>query len=60
MEELALTERNYALYNKLHVSAGDIAVAQQCAEFIKKKKWHDYSFVRRGSVQIQQIAFSTR
>lgn len=59
MKELVLAERDSSLYTKLHSSASDIGVAQQCAAHIMKKGWHDYSFKRRGNVRMQQIAFYT-
>jgi len=59
VEDVDLSPRDRMLYEKLHASHGDIGTAQSCAEFILKKGWHTYSFMRRGSVPIQQIAFIT-
>ena len=58
-EDLILSARDLAIYTKLHASAGDIGTARECAGYIKKKGWHDYSFMRRGSVRLQQTAFYT-
>ncbi|MGY3134563.1 hypothetical protein ACVWZM_005245 [Bradyrhizobium sp. USDA 4501] len=59
IEDANLLPRDRALYAKLYASHGDIGVARSCAEFILKKGWHTYSFMRRGSVRIQQTAFIT-
>lgn len=59
VEDLSLLPRDRALYEKLHASHSDIAVAQSCAEYLLKKKWHTHSFMRRGSIPIQQTAFTT-
>jgi len=59
VDELSLTPRDRALYEKLFASHIDIITAQSCAAFILKKGWHTYSFMRRGSVKIQQMAFTT-
>ncbi len=48
-----------ALYGKLYVSSNDIELARSCASYIKKKGWYTYAFLRRGSVRIQQISFTT-
>jgi hypothetical protein len=59
MEDVVLSPHERALYEKLHASHRDIGTARSCAEFILKKGWHSYSFMRRGSVPIQQTAFTT-
>jgi hypothetical protein len=59
IEDANLSPRNRALYEKLYASIGVLNVAISCADVILKKKWHTYSFMRRGSVPIQQIAFTT-
>lgn len=59
VEDLVLSARDMAMYAKLHASAGDIGAARECAHYIKKKGWHNYSFMKRGSVRIQQTAFYT-
>ncbi|MBB4395066.1 hypothetical protein [Bradyrhizobium sp. ERR14] len=58
-EEANLSPHDRTLYEKLYASHGDITIASSCAAFILKKGWHSYSFFRRGSVVIQQIAFTT-
>ncbi|MBC9883703.1 hypothetical protein G8O24_41205 [Bradyrhizobium sp. INPA01-394B] len=58
-EEANLSPRDRALYEKLYASANDIGTATACAQYILKKGWHGYSFTRRGSVPIQQTAFTT-
>jgi hypothetical protein len=59
VEELHLSPRDKAQYAKLHASVGDISIAKSCAQFILNKRWHTHSFMRRGNVPIQQIAFTT-
>ena len=58
-DDLSLSERDRALYGKLYVSSYDISIACQAARFLKKKGWHGYTFMRRGSTEIQQIAHTT-
>ncbi|MDA9512099.1 hypothetical protein XI04_03305 [Bradyrhizobium sp. CCBAU 11430] len=43
----------------MHASHGDLAIASSSAQYIPKKGWHSLSFLRRGSMPIQQIAFTT-
>ncbi|MCP3463051.1 hypothetical protein [Bradyrhizobium sp. CCGUVB23] len=59
IEDLILLPRDRVTYEKLHASHGDLTIANSCAQYILKKGWHSLSFLRRGSVQIQQIAFTT-
>jgi hypothetical protein len=59
LEEARLSARAHALYGKLHVSREDIGTARLCAAYIQEKGWHTWPFTRRGSVYIQQIAFTT-
>ncbi len=59
IEEASLSKRDRALYEKLYASHGDLGTARSCAEFILKWGWHTFSFMRRGRVPIQQIAFTT-
>jgi len=59
MEKANLSARDNALYGMLHASRDDIAIARSCARHIRKKGWHTYAFMRRGSVRIQQISFTT-
>lgn len=58
-DDLPLSARDRALCGKLYVSSYDISIARQAARFLRKKGWHGYTFLRRGSTQIQQIAHTT-
>jgi len=58
-EELKLGTHDHALFGKLEVSQSDIGTAQLCARYLLKKGWHDPPYFRRGSIYIQQIAFTT-
>ncbi|RVH23021.1 hypothetical protein [Sinorhizobium meliloti] len=46
-------------YDKLRISCMDIAHALQCARFLIKKGWHSFEWERRGSIYLQQSAFTT-
>ncbi|MDA9474717.1 hypothetical protein XI03_09405 [Bradyrhizobium sp. CCBAU 65884] len=59
IEDADLSLRERTLYEKLHASHGDITIASLCAQYILKKGWHTLSFLRRGSIPIQQTAFTT-
>jgi len=59
LEDVVLSPHERALYEKLYASYNDLGTARSCANFILKKGWHNYSFMRRGSVPIQQTAFTT-
>jgi len=59
IEDVNLLPRDRSLYEKLHASHGDIGTAKSCAGYILRKGWHTYSFMRRGSVPLQQTAFTT-
>jgi hypothetical protein len=59
VEDVSLSPRDRALYEKLYVSVDDLGIALSCARYILKKKWHTYSFMRRGSVPLQQTAFTS-
>ena len=59
MEQAVLSKHEYALYGKLHVSRDDIDISSLCAVYIRKKGWHTCSFLRRGTVRIQQASFTT-
>lgn len=54
-----LDPRDKPLYDKLRISAMDIAHALGCAQFLIKKKWHSYEWERRGSTYLQQSALTT-
>lgn len=58
-ERLKLSERDNALYGKLSMSALDIAKARSFANQLRKKRWHTFPLVRRGSVPTYQVALTT-
>lgn len=58
-DDLPLNARDRSLYGKLYVTSYDISIASRAAKFLKKKGWHGYTFIRRGSTKIQQIAHTT-
>jgi len=47
------------LYERLYVSVQDLGMARQYAEMLLKKGWHSAPWERRGSVYMQQSAFTT-
>jgi len=47
------------LYERLYVSALDLARARYYAKFLLKKGWHSNPWERRGSLYLQQSAFTT-
>ena len=47
------------LYERLYVSAGDFSLAKQYAEHLLKKGWHAAPYERRGTIYMQQSAFTT-
>ena len=47
------------LYEKLYVSRADFDLAEQYARFLLKKGWHSAPYERRGSIYMQQTAFTT-
>jgi hypothetical protein len=51
VDELNLTPRDHALFEKLYASHVDIITAQSCAAFILKKGWHTYI------ISIQSISY---
>jgi hypothetical protein len=59
VDEAKLSIHDKALYAKLSISRGDISTARSCAAFLKKKGWYTHPFLRRGSIWIQQISFTT-
>ncbi|MBO0134159.1 hypothetical protein [Agrobacterium burrii] len=46
-------------YDKFRISIMDIAHALQCARFLIKKGWHSHEWERRGTIYLQQSAFTT-
>jgi hypothetical protein len=47
------------LYERLYVSAMDLGMARQYAAYLLKKGWHSAPYERRGSIYMQQSAFTT-
>jgi hypothetical protein len=47
------------LYERLHVSSLDLSSAKQYACHLLKKGWHSAPYERRGSIYMQQSAFTT-
>jgi hypothetical protein len=45
--------------DKFRISCMDIAHALQCARFVIKKGWHSHEWERRGTIYLQQPAFTT-
>ncbi|QTQ86084.1 hypothetical protein J8N08_22900 (plasmid) [Agrobacterium tumefaciens] len=46
-------------FDKFRISVMDIAHSLQCARFLIKKGWHSNEWERRGSIYLQQSAFTT-
>lgn len=57
MNSKAHSKRN--LYERLYVSALDLGAARQYAVHLLKKGWHFAPYDRRGSIYMQQSAFTT-
>ena len=51
--------RKKALYERLFVSRNDFFFARAYAKYLLKKGWHSAPYERRGSVYMQQTAFTT-
>lgn len=47
------------LYERLYVSSLDLSMARQYAGHLLKKGWHSAPYERRGSIYMQQSAFTT-
>jgi len=47
------------LYERLFVSSLDLGLARQFAAHLLKKGWHSAPYERRGSIYMQQAAFTT-
>jgi hypothetical protein len=56
---LDLTREEKRAYTMLHVSRGDFGSAAAYASFLIKKKWHHSPWERRGTIYLQQSAFTT-
>jgi hypothetical protein len=59
VERAELSAANLALYSKLDASHGDIGTARACAAYIQTNGWHTSSYLRRGTIGLQQTAFTT-
>ncbi len=53
------THSKRELYERLYVSALDFGLARQYAAHLLKKGWHSAPYERRGSIYMQQTAFTT-
>jgi hypothetical protein len=53
------THSKRQLYERLHVSSLDLGLARQYAAHLLKKGWHSAPYERRGSIYMQQSAFTT-
>ncbi|MBQ2263455.1 MAG: hypothetical protein II336_19095 [Loktanella sp.] len=45
-------------YQRLYVAVVDIGTARSYAQYLLKKGWHGWPVLRRGSVRVQQGAFT--
>jgi hypothetical protein len=52
-------EEKKRLYGRLFVSAQDLGFARQYARHLLKKGWHSAPYERRGTIYMQQSAFTT-
>jgi hypothetical protein len=52
-------ELKRALYERLYIAAQDFEMARQYAAFLTRKGWHSAPYERRGTVYMQQSAFTT-
>ena len=53
------THSKRKLYERLHVSFLDLGLARQYAAHLIKNWWHSAPYERRGSIYMQQSAFTT-
>jgi hypothetical protein len=54
-----MTEGEEKLYKRLYISLEDFRHAFGCANFILKKGWHFFPWEKRGSIYLQQSAFTS-
>ena len=59
MDDIGTISAKKALYGRLYVSANDFHMAKQYAEHLLKKGWHSAPYERRGTIYMQQSAFTT-
>lgn len=52
-------DESQRLFKRLYISGEDLAMARQFATFLIKKQWHQTPWERRGSIYMQQTAFTS-
>jgi len=57
--EIRLQDGDAKLYSRLNVSSLDLDFAQYCVGVILKKGWHYQPWEKRGSIYLQQSAFTS-
>ena len=57
--EIRLPEGGAKLYSRLKVSSLDLDLAQYCVGVILKKGWHYQPWEKRGTIYLQQSAFTS-
>jgi hypothetical protein len=57
--EIRLGDSDAKLYNRLNVSSLDLEFAQYCVGVILKKRWHLQPWDKRGTIYLQQSAFTS-
>jgi hypothetical protein len=57
--DIKLNEQDRALYSRLHVSNLDLGFAGYCLRVLLKNGWHHKPWERRGTVYLQQAAFTS-
>ena len=55
---IPLSPADEKLYGKLYASCDDLAFARYCLRVITKKKWHHTPWAKRGTIYLQQAAFT--
>lgn len=56
--KLEMSVADAKTYSALYVAARDLGAAAGYANYIRKKEWHGWPILRRGSVGVQQQAFT--
>lgn len=57
--QIIKTDRITKLYKRLYISREDFAFAAQFGSYILKKGWHFYPWEKRGTICLQQSAFTS-
>lgn len=57
--DIKLDEQDTALYSRLHVSELDLGFAGYCLRVLLKNGWHHKPWERRGTIYLQQSAFTS-